>query len=89
MERCLSSCWKIGDLTDKRDVFGFKGIPTSTKQVQCLTVHKENGFLRFMNDQLGRRIEIFTGVLPYEGAVITFVFDDLRDWQFYSPPLAS
>lgn len=79
MERCLSSCWKIGDFTDKRDVFGFKGIPTSTKQVQCLTVHKENGFLRFMNDQLCRRIEIFTGVLPYEGAVITFVFNDLRD----------
>ena len=52
MERRFAACCTVQKFANLGNVFGFKCIPTRTEKVESLTVHKENRFLTFMNDEL-------------------------------------
>ena len=52
MERALITGSAVQRLSNQRDILCFKRIATCTKQVKCLSVHKEDRFLTFMNDEL-------------------------------------
>ncbi len=70
------------------NVLGFQGVTARAKGVQSLTVHKEDGLLALVNDQLGQGVEILQRVLPDKGRIVTFVFDNfcnLRHWYTSSP----
>ena len=76
MERCLITGRAIQNFPDFGNVLRFKRVTPGTEHIQCLTVHKEDSFLGFVNDELRERVEILARVLPDKRTVITFVFDD-------------
>ena len=65
----------IDQFSKFRNVLRFKCVAAGAKQIQSLSVHKEDGFLTFMNDKLGQAVKILTRMLPYKRAVVAFVFD--------------
>lgn len=48
-----------------------------TEQIQSLTVAHEDGFLRFMDNQMRTSVEVLTGMLPDQNVISTFVVDDI------------
>ena len=77
MERCLPACWDIDDLAKQGDVLCFKRVSSRTEQIERLTVGKEHSFLRFVDNQLRSCVEIFARMLPYESAIVAFIFDNI------------
>ena len=76
VERRFAAGRNVYKLPEKRDVLSFKCVPSGTEQVKSLSIHKENGFLTFVHDQLSGRVKILARMLPYKGTVVAFVFDD-------------
>ena len=64
VERCFIARCTVKHLPDLRDILCFESITAGAEQIQCLTVHEEYRFLRFVNDQLCQAVKILTGVLP-------------------------
>ena len=67
---------EVVHISDFRDILGFQCITTGSEQIQRLTVHEENRFLRLVNDELCQAVKILAGMLPNEGAVVTLVLDN-------------
>lgn len=76
MERGFVAGRSVENLSDFRDILGFQCITTGSEQIQRLTVHEENRFLRLVNDELCQAVKILAGMLPNEGAVVTLVLDN-------------
>ena len=78
VKRCLPARRNVDYSAEKRDVLRFKRVPSCTEQIERLTVGKEHSFLRFVDDQLRSCVEIFARMLPYKGAIVAFIFDNIR-----------
>ena len=79
MERGFVAGRSVENLSDFRDILGFQCITTGSEQIQRLTVHEENRFLRLVNDELCQAVKILAGMLPNEGAVVTLVLDNFSN----------
>ena len=79
MERCISTGGAVQQLANHGDILRFQRISAGTEQIQCLPIHEEDCFLAFMDNQLGQAIKVLTRVLPDESAVVTLIFDNLRN----------
>ena len=77
MEGSLAAGGAVEQFPYFRNILCLQRIPAGAKQVQGLTIHKEDRFLILVNDQLGQAVKILTGVLPNKGTVISFVLDNL------------
>ena len=77
VERRLIACCPVQQFAEFWYVLRFKCISARSEQIERLTVHKENGFLAFVDYKLGKAVEIFVRVLPHKCGIIPFVFDYL------------
>ena len=77
MEWRYTACGDIFDTPQQRNVLRFQRMSARAEQIKCLSVQKEDSFLRFMHNQLCGCIKIFARMLPYEGAIVAFIFDDV------------
>ena len=56
-------------------------ILSGSEQIHRLSIQEKYGFLRFMNNKLKIRVEVFCRVLPYKSAVVAFVLHNLLYWH--------
>src|SRR5699024_3577013 len=84
MKRRFPVGGNIGKFPEKRNILRFQRITSCTEQVKSLTVHKENGFLTFVNNQLCCCIEILAGMFPDESAVIAFILNNIDNLRHFS-----
>ena len=63
----------------KRNVLGFERVSSGAEEIERLTIVEENCFLRFVDYELGRGVEVLAGVLPHECAVVALILDNIDD----------
>ena len=76
MEGALWVRRQVIELLQDGKLLGLQGIPARPEQVQSLAVPEEDGLLALMDDELRTHVEILDGVLPHQGFIVPFVFDD-------------
>ena len=77
MEWRFATGGNIDDTPQQRNILRLQRMSAWAEQIKGLSVQKEDSFLRLMNNQLRGCIKIFARMLPYEGAVVAFIFDDI------------
>lgn len=73
---------------DQGDVLCLQRVATGAEQIQRLAVHHKDCFLTFVYDQLRQCVKILARMLPDEGGVVAFIFDNICDFYHKVPPFS-